>query len=257
MRPHNRKLLWSPHSREVFAIGASEHLKLYEFCKPSGGAASASTALQVEDTAGVRPPSVRLLSSVSDVQQLRCVAWCPLTAAPWILAVGTASGRVVLHDCAPTGAPGPTTVRSEFVPGVPRACFAVSWNEVRTNLIAAALDKVRGDSGVVVWDAERQRARGSGGAAGGGAAVGGRSGAGGFMGAEGGRASGVSGGGVGGGVGGVGGGVGGGGAQQGLLQGPGADGVGDGVGGGRGRGGGRRLRRQAVGPGGGARVPPG
>ena len=160
MRPHNRKLLWSPHSREVFAIGASEHLKLYEFCKPSGGAASASTALQVEDTAGVRPPSVRLLSSVSDVQQLRCVAWCPLTAAPWILAVGTASGRVVLHDCAPTGAPGPTTVRSEFVPGVPRACFAVSWNEVRTNLIAAALDKVRGDSGVVVWDAERQRARG-------------------------------------------------------------------------------------------------
>ena len=164
MRPHNRKLLWSPHSREVFAIGASEHLKLYEFCKPSGGAASASTALQVEDTAGVRPPSVRLLSSVSDVQQLRCVAWCPLTAAPWILAVGTASGRVVLHDCAPTGAPGPTTVRSEFVPGVPRACFAVSWNEVRTNLIAAALDKVRGDSGVVVWDAERQRARGSGGA---------------------------------------------------------------------------------------------
>ena len=158
MRPHNRKLLWSPHSREVFAIGASEHLKLYEFCKPSGGAASASTALQVEDTAGVRPPSVRLLSSVSDVQQLRCVAWCPLTAAPWILAVGTASGRVVLHDCAPTGAPGPTTVRSEFVPGVPRACFAVSWNEVRTNLIAAALDKVRGDSGVLVWDLNAQSA---------------------------------------------------------------------------------------------------
>ena len=58
MPSRHTELLWSPHFPEVFAIGSSEHLKLYEF--------SGTEERQAQQ-------KVQLIGSVTDVQQLK---WC-------------------------------------------------------------------------------------------------------------------------------------------------------------------------------------
>ena len=142
------EMLWSPHDSSIFAIGCSEYLKLYEF----GGARHAK---QTEDGQGLQKHGVRLLSSVTDVQQLKCVAWSPDAGQSRTLAVGTAAGKVVLHDMLNSEG-APTSALCEFVPRFQRACFSLAWNETNRNQIAAGLDKVRGDSGVLIWDLNRQ-----------------------------------------------------------------------------------------------------
>ena len=79
------QLLWSPHDSDVFAVSSSEHLKLYRFAE--------------EELSGQR--SMHVISGVADVQAGKCVAWCPDATQQWTLAIGTGSGRIVLHDCTP------------------------------------------------------------------------------------------------------------------------------------------------------------
>ena len=149
--PH---LLWSPHKRDVFAIGSGDgqSLKLYQFCEERTSSGDGDG----------REQSMQLISGVTDVQQLKCMEWCPHMLQPWTFAVGTASGKLVLHDCGPSGLPGgspsgrPTSALCEFVPRVgPRVCFSTAWNPMQPNQIAAGLDKVRGAFGVLVWDVTR------------------------------------------------------------------------------------------------------
>jgi hypothetical protein len=149
-------LLWSPHATDTFAIGTEQHLKLCE--------------LRDTGADGAKRPgrSMQLVSSVSGLQQLRCAAWCPKPDQPWTLAVGTAAGKVVLHDCAPAhltgaGTDAPMSARCEFVPQSQRTCFSMAWNPVHTNQLAVGLDKSRRDFGVLIWDVEH---RGTGGAVG-------------------------------------------------------------------------------------------
>ena len=142
-------LLWSPHAAETFAIGTEQHLKLYELRDASSDGAK-------------RPGrSMQLVSSVSGLQQLRCASWCPRQDQPWTLAVGTAAGKVVLHDCAPAhltgaGTEAPMSARCEFVPQSQRTCFSMAWNPVHTNQLAVGLDKSRRDFGVLIWDVEHR-----------------------------------------------------------------------------------------------------
>ena len=124
MPPRHTELLWSPHFPEVFAIGSSEYLKLYEF--------SGTEERQAQQ-------NVQLISSVTDVQQLKCVAWSPNPEEPWTLAVGTAVGKVVLHDLR-HGEGAPTSALCEFVPRFQRVCFSLAWNGINRHQIAAGLD---------------------------------------------------------------------------------------------------------------------
>ena len=152
-------LLWSPHASDAFAIGSPEHLKLYRFASDR---------------------QMHLLGGVADVQ-LKCAAWCPQASQPWTFAIGTASGRVVLHDCTPTemrpggGNGTATSALCEFVPRFQRVCYSAAWNPLNTNHVAAGLDKVRSDYGVLVWDISQHAASASGGGGvGGGGGVAGR-----------------------------------------------------------------------------------
>lgn len=145
--PH---LLWSPHERDTFAIGSSDgqHLKLYRFDGDGADGASGD------------PRSMRLIGGVADAQ-LKCMAWCPHAVNPWTFAVGTTSGRLVLHDLTPDVGAGSrtTTAVCEFVPRVgPRVCFSAAWNPLQPLQVAAGLDKVRGAFGVLVWDVNRAAA---------------------------------------------------------------------------------------------------
>ena len=137
------QLLWSPHDSDVFAVSSSEHLKLYRFAE--------------EELSGQR--SMHVISGVADVQAGKCVAWCPDATQQWTLAIGTGSGRIVLHDCTPASLSSavdrPTSALCEFVPRTQRVCFSAAWNPLQTTQVAAGLDKVRSDYGVLVWDMSR------------------------------------------------------------------------------------------------------
>lgn len=140
-------LLWSPHDGDIFAIASPEHLKLYRF---AGDATADGDAGELRH--------MHMLGGVPDVQQLKCVAWCPSLAQPWTLAIGTGSGRIVLHDCTPAsqrrydGGDAGTSALCEFVPRFQRVCFSAAWNSLQPQQVAAGLDKVRSDHGVLVWD---------------------------------------------------------------------------------------------------------
>ena len=88
-------LLWSPHEADVFAMGSGDQLKLYRFSEAH--ARGNSVGAQEHH-------SMQLIGAITDVQQLKCISWCPHATSPWTFAIGTASGRVVLHDCTPEGA---------------------------------------------------------------------------------------------------------------------------------------------------------
>ena len=153
-------LLWSPHERDTFAIGSSDgqHLRFYRFSGEDRGEHS------LGDNGGDQHLGVQLLGGTADMQ-LKCMAWCPHVAHPWTFAVGTNSGRLVLHDCTPGNTLGssasgrPTTAVCEFVPRIgPRVCFSAAWNPLQPLQVAAGLDKVRGAFGVLVWDVTRAAA---------------------------------------------------------------------------------------------------
>lgn len=166
-REHKPTLLWSPHSTELFALGASDKLSLFEFQRPehtnphdnpADAGRFAGEPIGLDSLAPLHTPySVRPVSTVTDVSQLTCATWNPRPEQPWTIAVGTATGKVVLHDCSPSASrsAGATSAIREFYPRQQRVCFSIAWNPVFTQLIAAGLDRDRRDYGVLVWDVER------------------------------------------------------------------------------------------------------
>jgi len=169
-REHKPVLLWSPHSPDLFALGTTDKLSLFEFQRPpltgdivdlDGFGAADEVGLGSLGLDSLAPPrtpqSIRAVSAVTDVSQLTCATWCPRPEQPWTLAVGTATGKVVLHDCTPSASrtAAATSAVREFFPRQQRQCFSIAWNPVFTQLIAAGLDRDRRDYGVLVWDVER------------------------------------------------------------------------------------------------------
>jgi WD40 repeat protein len=169
-REHRPTLLWSPHAPDLFALGTSDKLSLFEFQRPHSAGDGADfdrldsidsshlDSIGLESLAPPRvPQTVRPVSVVTDVSQLTCATWSPRADQPWTLAVGTATGKVVLHDCSPSAsrAAAATSAVREFFPRQQRVCFSIAWNPVFTQLIAAGLDRDRRDYGVLVWDVER------------------------------------------------------------------------------------------------------
>ncbi|KAJ1627547.1 hypothetical protein T492DRAFT_842261 [Pavlovales sp. CCMP2436] len=142
------KLLASPHHDDVFLVWGNE-LRLY------------AVATHVHDG-----PATLLHANIEG--HARCVAWCPSPAQPFMVAVGTERGKVVLHDCTPATAASSYGGRPEqshegvcreFSPAAAHgSCNAVAWSEAYTNLVVAGYDRVRQASCVLVWDLESDRA---------------------------------------------------------------------------------------------------
>lgn len=78
---------------------------------PAEVAARLSAGAPADDSVGLESlaprrseQSVRPVSSVSDVSQLTCATWSPRADQPLTIAIGTATGRMVLHECTPRSA---------------------------------------------------------------------------------------------------------------------------------------------------------
>eukprot|EP00179_Madagascaria_erythrocladioides_P015734 CAMPEP_0198369016 /NCGR_PEP_ID=MMETSP1450-20131203/155996_1 /TAXON_ID=753684 ORGANISM="Madagascaria erythrocladiodes, Strain CCMP3234" /NCGR_SAMPLE_ID=MMETSP1450 /ASSEMBLY_ACC=CAM_ASM_001115 /LENGTH=410 /DNA_ID=CAMNT_0044076533 /DNA_START=38 /DNA_END=1266 /DNA_ORIENTATION=- len=87
-----------------------------------------------------------------ELQHVRCFSWCPDRREQHLIAVGNASGKVVLtslrHDAA---------CSKQFVPPSRRKSNALAWNRTITTNLAVALDRQRATGhGVLVWDISQQ-----------------------------------------------------------------------------------------------------
>ena len=164
MHRHRSALLWSAHHEDTFAITAPDKLKLYNLNRKPSHADSQHQPADADETAQQSrdaPPELQLISCIADVAQLTCAAWSPTPSLPWTIAVGTGTGKVVLHDCTPAALrTAATSAEREYVPRHQRTCFAVAWNPEYTHQIAAGLDRDRRDHGVLVWDIEHDQPTG-------------------------------------------------------------------------------------------------
>ncbi|KXN85842.1 SEH-associated protein 4 [Leucoagaricus sp. SymC.cos] len=131
-----KRLLWHPRQENKFAIGGGSQITLYEWAKEH--------------------PRIRHVTSQQDLQYMKCFAWSPDPSLDDLVAVGVNSGRVDLirleaakQNRGERLTSGPTvslSVRNS------RTCNSVAFCAQDTNLLAAGLDKVRGDCSLLIWD---------------------------------------------------------------------------------------------------------
>ncbi|KAF5346773.1 hypothetical protein D9756_010433 [Leucocoprinus leucothites] len=131
-----KRLLWHPRQENKFLVGGGSQITLYEWASDY--------------------PRIRHVTSQQDLQYMKCFAWSPDTTLDDLLAVGVNSGRVDLIRLEAARqtrgerlTSGPTVslaVRNS------RTCNSVAFCGQDTNLLAAGLDKVRGDCSLLIWD---------------------------------------------------------------------------------------------------------
>lgn len=132
---------WCPaHSNRFLVVGTD--LQLYEISERETSTADAGRDVL---------PGATLLSNNSDFQYLRCYSCYMNPNSDLLLAVGQENGKVILASFG-RSFNDTDLVGKEFVPKQARRCNAVSWNSVEFNLLAAGLDKHKGDHSVFVWD---------------------------------------------------------------------------------------------------------
>ncbi|XP_055877328.1 GATOR complex protein MIOS-A-like [Biomphalaria glabrata] len=90
------------------------------------------------------------LATNSELQFMKCVAWCPRRDSKNIFAVAQTSGRIsfigldhnVMDDL----------IGKEFNVRYSRQCNYLAWNPVETHLLAQGLERGRSEPCVLIWD---------------------------------------------------------------------------------------------------------
>ncbi|KAL4248763.1 WD repeat mio family protein [Abortiporus biennis] len=131
-----RRLLWHPRLDNKFLVAGGSQITLYEWLANSS--------------------QIKHVTSKHDLQTLKCVAWSPDVAFDDLIAVGYGSGKVDLLRLEAT-----TSTSNHVLSNTPqvtlpvrntRACNALAFCSVDPNYLAVGLDKVRGDSSLIIWD---------------------------------------------------------------------------------------------------------
>lgn len=94
--------------------------------------------------------NVKISLHTPDAKLLKCFDWITSNNQEMI-ALGYSSGRVLLGQVIEEK----LKFITEFVPRHLRTCIDVAFCPVNSKLLATALDKVRNDCGLNVWDIER------------------------------------------------------------------------------------------------------
>lgn len=144
------QVLWSPSQHDKFITFANE-ICLYKVTRSQES---------LPKTAGIRSQVIQLsdetyaslVSVLTDIQNLKCVAWYPKSEPENLLAVGQGNGRVLITCIGSENNMSNFGIAREFVPRHLRQCNSLAWNPVENNLLAAGLDKARSDVSLLVWD---------------------------------------------------------------------------------------------------------
>lgn len=145
---------WNPYQPNQFVVSSND-LRFYNIKLKKSRQSSSNIQFSSEIPAPQEfiqkkdEKSISLLSVNHEVQYGRCLAWTTNKDISDLLAVGLPSGKVVLANGGNS-----SRILKEFVPKHSRACNALAWNPIETNLLAAGLDKVRSDTSTFIWDLE-------------------------------------------------------------------------------------------------------
>ncbi|KAJ7229086.1 hypothetical protein GGX14DRAFT_416631 [Mycena pura] len=143
-----KRLLWHPRQQNKFVVGGGSQITLYEWA-----------ADQQE---------IRHITSQNDLQFMKTFAWSPDPAFEDLVAVGLSTGRVDLLRLEATRHTRRTSAGSSVLSGGPivsltarnsRACNALDFCPADPNYLAVGLDKVRGDSSLVIYDIVSTRSK--------------------------------------------------------------------------------------------------
>ncbi|KAF8211587.1 hypothetical protein K438DRAFT_1807564 [Mycena galopus ATCC 62051] len=143
-----KRLLWHPRQENKFVVGGGSQITLYEW-----------TPEQQE---------IRRITSQHDLQFMKTFAWSPDPAFEDLVAVGLSTGRIDLLRLEATRHTRRTSAGHSILSSGPivsltarnsRACNALDFCRVDPNFIAVGLDKVRGDSSLVIYDITTARTK--------------------------------------------------------------------------------------------------
>ncbi|KAJ3724673.1 hypothetical protein C8R42DRAFT_662481 [Lentinula raphanica] len=141
----DKRVLWHPRHTNKFVVGGGSQITLYELSDEQ--------------------PEIRHVTSQHDLHYMKCFAWSPVTTPHDIFAVGhSSSGRVDIlrleasrysqvgseENVLSTGPILSLHVQKQ------RSCNALAFCTSDPNYLAVGLDKVRGDSSLVIWDVEEE-----------------------------------------------------------------------------------------------------
>ncbi|KAJ7087262.1 hypothetical protein B0H15DRAFT_843273 [Mycena belliarum] len=142
----DKRLLWHPRQENKFVVGGGSQITLYEWAPEQ--------------------QEIRHITSQHDLQFMKTFAWSPDPAFEDLIAVGLSTGRVDLLRLEATKharrtAAGHSVLSSgpivSLTPRNSRACNALDFCKFDPNYIAVGLDKVRGDSSLVIYDINSAR----------------------------------------------------------------------------------------------------
>ncbi|KZS98492.1 hypothetical protein SISNIDRAFT_448741 [Sistotremastrum niveocremeum HHB9708] len=138
MNQAERRVLWHPQAETRFIVGdqSGGQITLYDWSPEQS--------------------QIKHVNSFGGLQYLKCFAWCPSGISSDIIAVGT-STKVELMRLR-SDALVKNSLQSPSSIGLPvrtqRACNSLSFCSASPNLLAAGLDKVRGEPSLLIWDVE-------------------------------------------------------------------------------------------------------
>ncbi|KAF8907863.1 hypothetical protein CPB84DRAFT_1813441 [Gymnopilus junonius] len=133
----DKRLLWHPRYDNRFVVGGNSQITLYEWA--------------------AEYPEIRHVTSQHDLQFMKCFAWSPDPSFDDLIAVGLSTGKVDLirleagkhaqrKNVLSSGPTVTLPVRNS------RSCNALAFSNEDPNYLAVGLDKVRGDSSLIIWD---------------------------------------------------------------------------------------------------------
>ncbi|KAJ7163782.1 hypothetical protein C8R43DRAFT_988631 [Mycena crocata] len=142
----DKRLLWHPRQENKFVVGGGSQITLYKWAPEQ--------------------QEIRHVTSQHDLQFMKTFAWSPDPAFEDLVAVGLSTGRIDLLRLEATRHTRRTSAGHSVLSSGPivsltarnsRACNALDFCRVDPNFIAVGLDKVRGDSSLVVYDVSSAR----------------------------------------------------------------------------------------------------
>ncbi|KAJ7762788.1 hypothetical protein DFH07DRAFT_404320 [Mycena maculata] len=143
-----KRLLWHPRQENKFVVGGGSQITLYEWAPEQ--------------------QEIRHVTSQHDLQFMKTFAWSPDPAFEDLVAVGLSTGRIDLLRLEATRYTRRTATGNSVLSSGPmvsltarnsRACNALDFCAVDPNFLAVGLDKVRGDSSLVIYDISTARSQ--------------------------------------------------------------------------------------------------
>ncbi|CAG5125732.1 unnamed protein product, partial [Candidula unifasciata] len=136
---------WSPVNDDMF-ITYGTAINLYQAKERDG-------IYELSHTDGkysTNSSKIVQLATNSDLQFMKCVAWCPRSELKNVFAVAQANGRISIVGFG--NSRNEDLVGKEFNARFNRQCNFLAWNPLETNLLAQGLERSRSEPCVLIWD---------------------------------------------------------------------------------------------------------